>query len=83
MSISLEKVAEKYLAAKKLSSGNCKEGPSESGYAIEFRLNGQFVIWESWAETGGMTDEQKKQVKEALGKYVSDEEFERSVSTAI
>ncbi|MHC4258924.1 MAG: hypothetical protein ACYSTF_00720 [Planctomycetota bacterium] len=53
------------------------------GYTIEFRLNGQFVIWEKWAEigeTGGMTDEQKKQVKEVLGKYVSDEELERFVS---
>ena len=51
-----------------------------AGFTIEFRLNGQFVIWESWAEPGGMTDEQKKQVKEALGKYVSDEELERFVS---
>jgi hypothetical protein len=50
------------------------------GYTIEFRLNGQFVIWESWAVAGWMTDEQKKQVKEALGKYVSDEELERFVS---
>jgi hypothetical protein len=38
------------------------------------------VIWESWAETGGITDEQKKQVKEALGEYVLDEELERFVS---
>ncbi len=66
--------------------GDELEGVGESsaevgaGYTIEFRLNRQFVIWESWAETGGMTDEQKKQVKEALGKYVSDEELERFVS---
>jgi len=51
-----------------------------AGFTIEFRLNGQFVIWESWAQTNEMTDEQKKQVKEALGKYVSDEELERFVS---
>lgn len=51
-----------------------------AGYTIEFRLNGQFVIWESWHKTGGMTDEQKKQVKETLGKHVSDEELERFVS---
>jgi hypothetical protein len=50
------------------------------GYTIEFRLNGQFVIWEKWAKAGEMTDEQKKQVKEALGEYVSDEELERFVS---
>jgi len=66
--------------------GDELEGVGESsaevgaGYTIEFRLNGQFVIWESSDETGGMTDEQKKQVKEALGKYVSDEELERFVS---
>jgi len=65
--------------------GDELEGVGESsaevgaGYTIEFRLNGQFVIWESWAETG-WTDEQKKQVKEALGKYVSDEEIERFLS---
>jgi hypothetical protein len=53
-----------------------------AGYTIEFRLNGQFVIWESWAEKGEMTDEQKKQVKEALKETtnVSDEELERFVS---
>ena len=51
-----------------------------AGYTIEFRLNGQFVIWESWNEKGEMPDEQKKQVKEALGKYVPDEELERFVS---
>jgi len=51
-----------------------------AGYTIEFLLNGQFVIWESWAQTDEMPDEQKKQVKEALGKYVSDEELERFVS---
>jgi hypothetical protein len=38
------------------------------------------VIWEKWAKAGGMTDEQKKQLKETLGKYVSDEELERFVS---
>jgi hypothetical protein len=66
--------------------GDELEGVGESsaevgaGYTIESRLNGQFVIWESWNEKGEMTDEQKKQVKEALGKYVSDEELERFVS---
>jgi len=50
------------------------------GFTMELDLNGQFLIWEPWAETDGMTDEQKKQVKEALGKYVSDEELERFVS---
>ena len=63
-----------------ITGGDELEGVGESGYTIEFRLNGQFVIWESWAETGGITDEQKKQVKEALGEYVSDEELERFVS---
>ncbi len=70
----------KWLIGKWELTGGGLEGVSESGYTIEFRLNGQFVIWESWAETGGITDEQKKQVKEALGKYVSDEELERFVS---
>jgi hypothetical protein len=70
----------KSLIGKWEITGGGLEGVSESGYTIEFRLNGQFVIWESWAETGGITDEQKKQVKEALGKYVSDEELERFVS---
>ena len=70
----------KWLIGKWEITGGGLEGVSESGYTIEFRLNGQFVIWESWAETGGITDEQKKQVKEALGKYVSDEELERFVS---
>jgi hypothetical protein len=66
--------------------GDELEGVGESsaevgaGYTIEFRLNGQFVIWESWAEKGEMTDEQKKQVKETLGKYVSDIELERFLS---
>ena len=49
-------------------------------FTIELDLNGQFLIWVPWPETGEMTDEQKKQVKEALGKYVSDEELERFVS---
>ena len=71
----------KWLIGKwEITGGDELEGVGESGYTIEFRLNGQFVIWESWAETGGITDEQKKQVKEALGKYVSDEELERFVS---
>ena len=51
-----------------------------AGFIIEPCLNGQFLIWKSWAQTGEMTDEEKKQVKEALGKYVSDEEIERFVS---
>ncbi len=71
----------KWLIGKwEITGGDELEGVGESGYTIEFRLNGQFVIWENWAEAGGMTDEQKKQVKEALGKHVSDEELERFVS---
>ncbi|MBN2181068.1 MAG: hypothetical protein JW715_04080 [Sedimentisphaerales bacterium] len=53
-----------------------------SGFIIESILNGQFLTWESWNETGEMTDEQKKQLKEALKQTtnVSDEELERFVS---
>ncbi len=51
------------------------------GFIIEFGLNGQFLVWESWAE-GEMTDEQKKQLKEALKgtTNASDEDLERFVS---
>ncbi len=49
------------------------------GFTIELALNGQFLIWKSWAE-GEMTDEQKKQIKDAFTKSVSDEELERFVS---
>ena len=52
------------------------------GFKIEFGLNGQFLIMKSWAETGEMTDEQKKQTKEALKKTMnaSDEDIERLLS---
>jgi hypothetical protein len=51
-----------------------------AGFTIELALNGQFLIWESSSGTGEMTDEQKKQIKDALSTYVSDEELERFVS---
>jgi hypothetical protein len=53
-----------------------------AGFTIELVLNGQFLIWESWAETVEMTDEQKKQIKEALKETTnaSDEDLERFVS---
>ena len=49
------------------------------GFTIELGLNGQFLIWKSWDKTGEMTDEQKKQMKEALKKTTnaSDEDLER------
>ena len=49
------------------------------GFTIELGLNGQFLIWKSWARTDEMTDEQKKQMKEALKKTTnaSDEDLER------
>ena len=52
------------------------------GFKIEFGLNGQFLIWKSWDETGEMTDEQKKQLKEALKgtTNASDEDLERFVA---
>ncbi|MFC1739088.1 VOC family protein [Planctomycetota bacterium] len=54
----------------------------ESGFTIEPCLNGQFLIWKSWPETGEMTDEQKKQLKEALKETTnaSEEDLERFVS---
>ena len=53
-----------------------------SGFTIELGLNGQFLIIESWAEAGEMTDEEKKQMKETLKKTTgaSDEDLERFVS---
>jgi hypothetical protein len=53
-----------------------------AGFTIELGLNGQFLIIESWAETGEITDEQKKQIKEALKEATnaSDEEIKRFVS---
>jgi hypothetical protein len=53
-----------------------------SGFTIELALNGQFLIWKSWAQIDGMTDEQKKQIKEALKETtnVSDEEIKRFLS---
>jgi len=53
-----------------------------SGFIIELGLNGQFLIMKSWAETGEMTDEQKRQIKEALKETTnaSDEDMERFVS---
>jgi hypothetical protein len=53
-------------------------GHSE-GFTIESVLNGQFLIWKrSWAETDKMTDEEKKQLKEAF--KASDEDIERFLS---
>ena len=52
------------------------------GFIIEFDLNGQFLIWKSWAQTDEITDEQKKQMKEALKEATnaSDEDLERFLS---
>jgi hypothetical protein len=51
------------------------------GFEIEFDLNGQFLIWKSWAE-GEMADEQKKQLTDALKETTnaSDEDLERFVA---
>ncbi len=50
-----------------------------AGFTIESVLNGQFLIWKrSWAETDKMTDEEKKQLKEAF--KASDEDLERLLS---
>lgn len=53
-----------------------------SGFTIESGLNGQFFIWKSWAKSGEMTDEQKKQMKDALKEATnaSDEDLERFLS---
>ena len=53
-----------------------------AGFTIELALNGQFVIWKSWAQTSEMTDEERKQMKEALKEATnaSDEDLERFVS---
>jgi hypothetical protein len=51
-----------------------------SGFKVEFGLNGQFLIMRG--SVGEMTDEQKKQVKEAFKETTnaSDEDLERFVS---
>jgi len=53
-----------------------------AGFTIESGLNGQFLIWKSWSETGEITDEQKKQIKDALKETTnaSDEDLERFVA---
>jgi hypothetical protein len=49
------------------------------GFTIESVLNGQFLIWKrSYAEPDKMTDEEKKQLKEAF--KASDEDLERFLS---
>ena len=70
-----------FLADESEGSGE-SNAEGAAGFTIESVLNGQFLIWESWNETGEMTDEQKKQIKEALKgtTNASDEELERFVS---
>ncbi len=46
-----------------------------SGFKVEFGLNGQFLIMESWAETGEMTPDEIKYFKDTLN--YSDEDIER------
>ncbi|MFX0203960.1 MAG: hypothetical protein ACFFCW_48300 [Candidatus Hodarchaeota archaeon] len=53
-----------------------------AGFTIELALNGQFLIWKPWAETGEITeitDEQREYLKDAL-RGVSDEDIERFLS---
>ncbi len=64
----------------KVSKIDLDEQGAESGFTIELGLNGQFLIMKPSVETGEMTDEQKKQIKDAFTTYVSDEELERFVS---
>jgi len=45
------------------------------GYKIELGLNGQFLIWKSWAQTSEMTPDQIKYFKDTLN--ASDEDIER------
>jgi hypothetical protein len=48
---------------------------SKCSVSIELGLNGQFVIYRSGSEVGGMTPEQIQKIKDSMG--VSDEEIER------
>ena len=51
------------------------------GFKVEFGLNGQFLIMRGSSEIGEMTDEERKQVKEALKTInASDEDIERFLS---
>ena len=49
------------------------------GYAIELALNGQFLMWKSWPETGKII-EMTDQERDVLRRFVPDEEIERFVS---
>jgi hypothetical protein len=71
-----------FLADESEGSGE-SNAEGASGFTIESVLNGQFLIWKSsWAETDGMTDEEKKQLKEVFKETTnaSDEDLERFLS---
>jgi hypothetical protein len=56
-----------------------------SGFTVELGLNGQFLIMESWAETGETSDEQMLHLDEQMqhlkeATNASDEDFERFLS---
>jgi hypothetical protein len=56
-----------------------------AGFTIESVLNGQFLIWKSWAETGEITDEQMQLPDEQIQHLkettnASDEEIKRFLS---
>jgi len=71
-----------FLADESEGSGE-SNAEGAAGFTIESVLNGQFLIWKSsWPETDGMTDEEKKQLKEAFKETTnaSDEDIERFLS---
>ena len=67
-----------FLADESEGSGE-SNAEGAAGFTIESVLNGQFLIWKCiWSETDGMTDEEKKQMKEAFTETTkaSDEDLE-------
>jgi hypothetical protein len=72
----------KWLVGKWQATGGQPNEEGSAGVTIELGLNGQFLIMKTWAETEGMTDEEKKQMKKALKETIniSDEDWERFLS---
>jgi len=71
-----------FLGDKLEGLGESNEQGTAAGFTVELALNGQFLIWKPWAETGEITeitDEQREYLKDAL-RGVSDEDVERFLS---
>jgi len=70
----------KWLVGEWESSGESEAGSGGGMTSVELALNGQFLIMKGEGETGEMTPEHIKYIKETL--HASDEEIERFRSSA-